>query len=105
MKRVLRLAAIAVMASCVATRASATDYLFHIACPDREFVAKWSTGDIDPGREYLRVATGTHYPNCSITDYDPVRDAGLPMDTYSHEGGVIAGIPLVGSIICGIFGC
>ena len=94
------------IATCiVASSAAATDYLFHVGCSNRQLVAKWSTGTVDPGKEYLRTVTGTKFPDCSITDYDSTRDAGLPVETYSHEGGVIAGIPFVGSIICGIFGC
>lgn len=66
---------------------------------------EWNTGSIDPGREYLRVVTGTKFPNCSISDYVDTNDGALPRERYSHEGGVISGVPFVGWIICGIFGC
>lgn len=81
-------------------------YLFSVTCQNREpLVAQWNTGDIDPGKEYLRVATGQQYPGCSIGDYNEAVDSGKPRDTYSHEGGVIAGVPVLGPIICGLFGC
>lgn len=89
----------------VPTYASATTYLFGVSCSDRRFVAQWDTGSIDPGREYLRVATGTNFPGCSVGNYNAATDADLPRERYSHEGGVISGIPLAGPIICGIFGC
>lgn len=85
--------------------ADATTYRFGVSCSDKRFVAEWKTGDIDPGREYLRVTTGTKFPSCSVGDYDPSTDANLPRETYSHEGAVIQGIPLAGPIICGILGC
>lgn len=101
--KLLVLAVLTTVATSNATRA--TDYLFHVSCQDKSLVAEWNTGDIDPGREYLRVATGTKFPGCSISDFNPARDAGLPRERYSDVGGVIAGIPLIGPIICGIFGC
>src|SRR5690348_13532174 len=87
------------------TPAEATTYLFHISCSNKSFVAQWDTGTIDPGREYLRVTTGTKFPGCSVSDYVEARDSKLPRERYSHEGGVIQGIPLAGPIICGIFHC
>ncbi|WP_114948531.1 hypothetical protein [Microvirga calopogonii] len=88
-----------------ATDAQATTYLFHVSCPDKIFVAQWDTGTIDPGREYLRVTTGTKFANCTVGDYNAARDGNLPRERYSHEGAVIQGVPLVGTIVCGIFGC
>lgn len=88
-----------------AAQAMATDYRFHVSCQSSNSVVVWKTGDIDPGREYLRVVTGTKNPNCAVSDYNEKTDAGLPVETYSHEAGVIAGIPFVGWIICGVFGC
>ncbi|MET4493547.1 hypothetical protein [Bradyrhizobium sp. LA7.1] len=85
--------------------ANATDYLFHVSCQDKSRVAEWNTGSVDPGKEYLRVATGTKFPGCSVSDYVEARDSSLPRDRFSHEGGVIAGIPFIGGIICGLFGC
>lgn len=85
--------------------ANSTDYLFRVSCSHKMLVAEWNTGDIDPGLEYLRVATGTKFPDCSVTDYNDAQDRDLPRERYSHEGGVIAGIPFVGPLICGIFGC
>ncbi|TIM76481.1 MAG: hypothetical protein E5Y58_05360 [Mesorhizobium sp.] len=49
-----------------APEAYATDDLFHVSCADKN--VQWKTGDIDPGREYLRVVTGTNNLNCRITD-------------------------------------
>ncbi|MDW9766673.1 hypothetical protein [Sinorhizobium meliloti] len=88
-----------------AAEASATDYLFHVSCADKNVVVQWKTGDVDPGREYLRVVTGTHNPDCSITDYNEATDAGLEREVYSHEAGIVRGIPFIGGIICWVFGC
>lgn len=83
---------------------SYADYLFHVGCQDKSMVVEWGVGDIDPGKEYLRVVTGTKHPGCSISDYNPDVDADLPREKYSDAGGVLQGFPPV-SIICGIFGC
>lgn len=82
-----------------------TIYEFTVSCSDKRLVVEWGVGDIDPGKEFLRVSTGTKYPGCSTTDYNPTTDSSLPRERYSHEAGVIQGIPLLGPIICGIFGC
>ncbi len=58
-----------------------------------------------PGKEFLRVSTGTKFPGCSTTDYNEATDSNLLRERYSHEVAVIQGIPLLGPIICGIFGC
>jgi hypothetical protein len=86
-------------------QARATNYLFHVSCENKILVVEWDTGSVDPGKEYLRVATGTKYPNCGVADYDEALDKSLARERYSHEGGIIAGIPFVGGIICGWFGC
>lgn len=91
--------------SLLAGEARATDYLFHVSCQNTNLVVEWKTGDIDPGREFLRVSTGTKYPNCMVSDYDETHDGDLPREKYEHVAGVIAGIPLIGSIICYFFGC
>jgi hypothetical protein len=88
-----------------AVSASATDYLFHVSCSDKRLVVEWQTGTVDPGREYLRVATGTKFPNCVVSDYNELRDSQLPRERYSHEGGVIQGIPLLGTLLCWLFSC
>jgi hypothetical protein len=83
----------------------AIDYLFHVSCSSKKFVVEWKTGDVDPGREYSRFATGTKFPDCQISDYNPESDADLPRERYSHEGGIIAGIPFIGQVLCVIFDC
>jgi hypothetical protein len=86
--------------------AQATDYKFAVSCQYDRFAILWQTGDIDPGREYLKFTTGTKYPDCSVSDFDQARDGNLRVaDRFSHEGGVISGVPLIGTVICGIFGC
>jgi hypothetical protein len=102
-KRILVLTAMVTLA--VVSSANATTYLFHVSCENKLLVAQWDTGTIDPGREYLRVATGTKFPGCSVSDYNDARDKGFPRERYSHEGAVINGVPLIGPIICGIFHC
>jgi len=86
--------------------ALATDYKFTVSCSHDRFTVLWQTGGIDPGKEWLRVTTGTKYPDCTVSDFNPRTDSHLRLaDRYSHEGGIIQGIPLGGTIICGIFGC
>lgn len=85
--------------------AFATEYKFTVTCTSGAFVVHWKTGDIDPGKEWLRVATGTENPNCSVSEFRPQADAGLRVESRSHEEGVVRGIPLVGPIICAIFSC
>jgi hypothetical protein len=82
----------------------ATDYKFHVSCQQRSFNVIWKTGTIDPGKEYLRVVTGTRNAGCSIGDFNEATDGGLPTDEYSGAGGVLQGTPPV-AIICGIFHC
>lgn len=81
------------------------NYQFTVSCSNKHLVAEWNTGDIDPGKEYLRVATGQKFPNCSISDYNASIDSQLSRERFSHEGGVVAGVPVIGPIICGVFGC
>jgi hypothetical protein len=88
----------------LASPSFATTYSFTVSCQANRFVQEWDTGAIDPGKEYLRVATGTKNPNCSVSDYNPATDGGLPKNVASGVGGVIQGIPPV-PIICGIFHC
>lgn len=78
-------------------------YKFSVTCPNKALVAQWNTGDIDPGREFLRVSTGTNHPGCSVTDYQPGRDDGKPVEVYSGAPAVVQGIPLLGSILGKIF--
>lgn len=84
--------------------AFATDYEFGVSCQANRKVVKWHTGAVDPGKEYLRVATGTKNPGCTISDYNPATDSGAPVEDYSGAAGVVQGLPPV-SIICGIFHC
>lgn len=66
-------------------------YKFTLRCEDgTASVVEWKTGDVDPGKEYLRVAT--QKPGCGVKDFDPVMDNGLPVETRSHEGAVVSGI-------------
>ena len=80
----------------------ATTYKFRVTCPDKSYVDQWETGAIDPGKEYLRVASGKT-PNCQVTDFDPGRDSGLPVVRHSDAGGVVDGLPPV-VILRKIFG-
>lgn len=92
-------------ASVPATSALATEYAFTVTCEHRSHVVIWRTGDIDPGREWLRVATGTQNPNCSVGAYSPSRDADLETEIISAEAGVARGVPLLGTLVCWAFGC
>jgi hypothetical protein len=98
------LVGVAVLIALAACPVDAHDYRFHISCQQETSVVWWETGDVDPGREYLRVATGLKHPDCSITDYDEKQDANLPVTHYKGGEAVLQGFPPI-SIICGIFGC
>lgn len=82
-----------------------TIYRFTVNCQDGNKVVEWAVGDVDPGKEYLRATTGTKYPGCNVVEYNPASDSNFPVDRISHERGFIEGIPLIGPIFCGIFGC
>lgn len=86
------------------TSSGATSYLFTVSCEGKRFVADWETGTVDPGKEYLRVATGTKNAGCLVADYTPARDKNLHRERYSDVGGVVQGFPPV-VIICAIFHC
>jgi hypothetical protein len=94
----------AALATITFDQARATDYLFRVSCQSRRFVVQWSTGSIDPGKEYLRAVTGTKNADCMISDYNARTDANLPRERYSDWGGVVQGAPPV-VIICAIFHC
>ncbi|MEB0113534.1 hypothetical protein QN397_19690 [Variovorax sp. RTB1] len=80
-----------------------TTYDFTVSCPDKHFVAEWRVGDVDPGKEALRVSTGTANPGCSIGDYNQLTDGHLPKDISSGAPAVWKGIPFIGPILCHIF--
>lgn len=82
--------------------ANATTYRFHVSCSHGAKVVEWRTGDVDPGKEYLRVVTGTNNPNCSISDFNKHGDGSLPRETLEGGAAVIAGVPFVGSIVRGL---
>jgi hypothetical protein len=84
------------------SRAHATSYLFTVSCESRRFVVDWETGSVDPGREYLRAATGTKNAGCMVGDYSAARDSKLPRDKYSDWGGVLQAFPPV-FFFCGLF--
>ena len=69
-----------------------TTYLFTVSGEKAHLVVEWDIGDVDPGKEYLRVATGGLYSGCSISDYDPVLDLALPREHHGYENGVITGV-------------
>lgn len=78
-------------------------YRFTVHCQDRTGIAEWRTGDIDPGQEYLRVATGTNNPGCSVADYSD-RDSWAPVTVYEGAVGVVEGVPLLGQVLENVFG-
>ncbi len=91
-------------ALCLASNVQAgTTYVFTVTCPHAAQVVEWGVGDIDPGKEFLRVSTGTKFPDCSVSDYRD-SDANLPRTRYSHENAIFQGIPLIGPILESIFG-
>jgi hypothetical protein len=81
----------------------ATEYRFRLACENQDYVVLWKTGDLDPGREYLRIVTGTNNPSCSIADYNDASDSHLYVDVNEGPTAIVKGIPFVGKIISEIF--
>lgn len=89
----------------LASTAGATDYRFRVNCQSRSSVIQWSTGAIDPGKEFLRVVTGLKNPNCSVGDYNPAFDSGFPVEKLSDWEAVIQGsLPIIGIIFLGLSG-
>ena len=82
-----------------------TTYTFTASCQDarRSRVVIWGVGDVDPGKEFLQVSTGTNFLNCSITDYVEVTDQHLPREHYRHAEAFWKGIPLIGTLLCKFF--
>jgi hypothetical protein len=84
-----------------------TTYKFTVHGPGAHKVVQWDLGAVDPGKEYLRVQTGTLYPGSSITDFNPDTDSGFEVEFHSNESAVIDAIPVVGPVVAwvkGIFG-
>jgi len=71
--------------------AGAMSYSFRVSCASGRSVVQWAIGDVDPGREFLRVATGLRSPNCSVSDYNPALDATLPVERLSDWEAVLQG--------------
>src|SRR4051812_13041912 len=103
MKRIYAVA-FAIASLFTVVQAEATTYKFTVVCQTTgRHVETWETGTIDPGREYLRVVSGTSNPNCSVGDFNPGTDSALPQNRHSDAGGVIEGLPPV-VVIRKIFG-
>lgn len=98
-KRVFNVLVICVGPILCASTAHATSYKFTVSCEHQRLVVEWRTGAIDPGREALRVSTGSNYPNCSVSNYNHASDSSLPVQVNQGAVGVVQGIPLVGEVI------
>jgi hypothetical protein len=68
-------------------------YLFRVNCPADHYVAQWTPGPGDPGKDYFRIATGDLNADCPIYDYNPYTDAALPRRACQDPGGVSRGFP------------
>lgn len=96
MKRIAIMLAVASIPSA----ASATSYKFTVSCSNRDrLVVEWRTGEIDPGREALRVSTGSNYPNCSVRNYNESTDSDLRVEVKQGGSAVVQGIPLIGEAL------
>lgn len=70
-----------------------TDYKFTVRCPNGTAkVIIWKTGDIDPGKEYLRLVTGTANPDCTVQDYNPAQDYAFPVEEKEGGGAIWDGL-------------
>jgi hypothetical protein len=78
------------------TPAFATEYLFQVSCPGGTLFVRWKTGDIDPGREYLKFATGTHHWDCSVSDYDGALTSSDIVEVHEGSMAIVSGIPFIG---------
>ena len=105
MKKFMKAAVVVAMLAGSAPAFAGGTYKFTITCSNGGVgVAEWRTGDIDPGKEYLRVATGTNNPGCSISDFDANRDGWAPVTVYEGPAAIPQGIPLLGTILENVFG-
>lgn len=101
--RPLKVLAISLTPFLISSPANATIYKFTVTCDAYSKVVEWKTGTVDPGREALRVTTGSNHAGCSVSNFDPASDAGLPVESHSAEGAFIEALPLVGTILRGLF--
>jgi hypothetical protein len=84
--------------------AQATEYKFRVDCAGQVNVISWITGDLDPGREYLKVVTGTQNPNCTTADFNDQLDGHLTIiDSREGAAAIVGGIPFLGGIIADFF--
>ncbi|RST86725.1 hypothetical protein EJC49_09135 [Aquibium carbonis] len=79
--------------------AAATTYYFSVACPTGRSVEAWVVGDIDPGREYLRVATGINNEGCSISDASDFDKQTYPIKELRGWEAAYKAVPLVGPLL------
>jgi hypothetical protein len=84
------LAALALLAPAAA---QANVYLFRVDCKGETYVAQWSSGPVDPGRDRFRLATGNANLDCAIYDFNPRTDRDLPRRWCSGEDGPLRGFP------------
>jgi hypothetical protein len=104
-KRVAARAATAIALASLAGAATAgPTYKFTVTCFSKRFVMQWNTGDIDPGKEFLRISTGTKNPGCGVSDFNPSTDAKYPVEQVSGAPAVFEGIPLAGPLISRLLG-
>ncbi|MBS0250955.1 MAG: hypothetical protein JSR78_07805 [Proteobacteria bacterium] len=83
--------------------ANASEYKFRVSCGTGAHVEKYSTGIVDPGKEYWRVVAGTANGGCSVSDYND-SDAGLPENEHhGAEAGGQAVKPLIPLILPFLF--
>jgi hypothetical protein len=79
-------------------------YLFRVNCPMERYVAQWTPGPADRGRNYFRIATGDANLDCSIYDFDARTDGALPRRDCGDPGAIIRGFPgfliLLGATHC-----
>ena len=102
-KTLAAVAALAMAAGISAPAQAGGTYRFTVHCGYGVGIAEWRTGDIDPGQEYLRVATGTNNPGCSVADYSP-EYSWAPVTVYEGVTAIPQGIPFIGDILTDIFG-
>jgi len=82
-----------------------TTYLFTVTGGQIHQIIEWDCGDIDPGKEYLRVATGGLYGFNTVSDYNPDMDAALPRVVFAYENGVLQGLEAIpAAVITTAFG-
>lgn len=80
--------------------AAASEYSFRVTCPSSgTSVVTWFVGDFDPGREYLRVATGLNNQSCSVQTATNEDKKIFPVTELRDWEAALKAVPMLGPLL------